>query len=327
MSGSRAENDIPSCCYYKHRPTYRSFFQTINHLIMSSSTSTTEVKVSPAPAAITQVGKVAIVTGASRYVCVATVCLSFVYMYMCTSFTYLSCVYVNRGIGAGIALRLARDGAKVVVNYQKDKKAADAVVAAITSTGGSAVAVQADASSSTDVDRLFSEAKRIYGRVDIVVANAGIFLGSPIATQSNTEFDKLFDVNVKGVFYALRAAANHVEANGRIVVLGSILKSGTSQGYGAYSATKAAVEVLANTAAQELGAKGITVNTIHPGPTDTDMLAPSVANPGVRAYFEGITPFKRLGTVADIADSVALVTSESARWISGQNIVVAGAAK
>jgi 3-oxoacyl-[acyl-carrier protein] reductase len=305
---------------------------------MSSSTSTTEVKVSPAPAAITQVGKVAIVTGASRYiymcVCVCVcVCVCYylsvlcLYMYMCTSFTHLSCVYVNRGIGAGIALRLARDGAKVVVNYQKDKKAADAVVAAISSTGGSAVAVQADASSSTDVDRLFSEAKRIYGRVDIVVANAGIFLGSPIATQSNTEFDKLFDVNVKGVFYALRAAANHVEANGRIVVLGSILKSGTSQGYGAYSATKAAVEVLANTAAQELGAKGITVNTIHPGPTDTDMLAPSVANPGVRAYFEGITPFKRLGTVADIADSVALVTSESARWISGQNIVVAGAAK
>lgn len=255
------------------------------------------------------------------------------------------------GIGAGIALRLARDGAKVVVNYQKDKKAADAVVSAITTSGGAAIAVQADASSSTDVDRLFAEAKRVYGRVDIVVANAGIFAGSPIATTTNAEFDQLFNVNVKGVFYALRAAANNVEANGRVVVLGSILKSGTSQGYAAYSATKAAVEVLANTAAQELGGKGITVNTIHPGkvtfvahisfililtnhpftayigPTDTDMLAPSVANAGVRAYFEGITPFKRLGTVADIADSVALITSESARWISGQNIVVAGAAK
>lgn len=233
----------------------------------------------------------------------------------------------NSGIGSGIALRLARDGAKVIVNYQKDKKSADAVVAAITSTGGAATAIQADASSSTDVDRLFSEAKRIYGRVDIVVANAGIFGGSPIATTTNDDFNKLFDVNVKGVFYALRAAANNVENNGRIVVLGSILKNGLSAGYGPYSATKVAVEVLANTLAQELGGKGITVNTVHPGPTDTDMLAPSVANPGVRAYFEGITPFKRLGTVADISDAVALVTSESARWISGQSIVVAGAAK
>jgi 3-oxoacyl-[acyl-carrier protein] reductase len=262
-----------------------------------SSAPTTEVKVSPAPAAITQAGKVAIVTGASR------------------------------GIGAGIALRLARDGAKVVVNYQKDKKSADAVVTAITTSGGAAIAVQADAASSTDVDRLFAEAKRVYGRVDIVVANAGIFAGSSISSTTNAEFDKLFDVNVKGVFYALRAAANNVENNGRIVVLGSILKNGTSAGYGPYAATKVAVEVLANTLAQELGSKGITVNTIHPGPTDTDMLAPSVANPGVRAYFEGITPFKRLGTVADIADSVALITSESARWISGQNVVVAGAAK
>lgn len=241
------------------------------------------------------------------------------------------CVYVYlwyySGIGAGIALRLARDGAKVVVNYQKDKKSADAVVAAITSSGGAAIAVQADASISADVDRLFAETKRIYGRVDIVVANAGIFGGSSIATTTNADFDRLFDVNVKGVFYALRGAANHVENNGRIVVLGSILKHGTSAGYGPYAATKVAIEVLANTLAQELGSKGITVNTIHPGPTDTDMLAPAVADPNTRTYFASITPFKRLGTVADIGDSVALITSESARWISGQSIVVAGAAK
>jgi 3-oxoacyl-[acyl-carrier protein] reductase len=93
----------------------------------------------------------------------------------------------------------------------------------------------------------------------------GIFGGSPIASTTNEQFDQLFDVNVKGVFYALRAAANNIENNGRIVVIGSVLKSGTSAGYGPYSATKAAIEVLSNTLAQELGSKGVTVNAIHPG--------------------------------------------------------------
>jgi 3-oxoacyl-[acyl-carrier protein] reductase len=97
--------------------------------------------------------------------------------------------------------------------------------------------------------------------------------------------------------------------------------------FGPYAATKAAIEVLANTLAQELGAKGITVNTIHPGTTDTDMLAPLVADPNTRAYFSSLSPLNRLGTVGDVADSVSLITSESARWISGQNIIVAGGAK
>jgi 3-oxoacyl-[acyl-carrier protein] reductase len=121
---------------------------------------------------------------------------------------------INRGIGASIALRLARDGAKVVVNYVKDKKSADAVVAAITTSGGVASAIQGDASSSTDIDRLFNETKKLYGRVDIVVANAGVAGGKTLATTTNEDFDAIFNVNVKGVFYVLRAAANLLENNG-----------------------------------------------------------------------------------------------------------------
>jgi 3-oxoacyl-[acyl-carrier protein] reductase len=265
-----------------------------------STAASTEAKVVPAPAVITLAGKVAIVTGASR------------------------------GIGAGIALRLARDGAKVVVNYQNDKKSADAVVAAIKSIpNGDATAIQGDASKSDDIDRLFSETKRIYGGVDIVVANAGVWSASPIATTTNEEFNRVFVGNVTGPFYTFRAAANNVRDNGRIVVIGSGLKTGTSAGYGPYSATKAAVEVLANTLAQELGSKGITVNTIHPGAVGpTDMLRNATGdNKDVYAYFSSLTPFKRLGSVADIGDAVALIVSESARWISGQNINVSGAAK
>jgi 3-oxoacyl-[acyl-carrier protein] reductase len=179
-------------------------------------------------------------------------------------------ILLNRGIGRGIALSLARDGAKVVVNYQKDIKAAQAVVDAINGIKvGSATAIQADISSSTDVDRLFAETKRIFGRIDIVVANSGILGAGALATVTNEEFDKVMDVNLKGTFYTLRAAANNIENNGRIIVIGSTTKHGSFPGYGAYASTKAAIEVLANTLAQELGSKGITVNTLHPGSCDT----------------------------------------------------------
>jgi 3-oxoacyl-[acyl-carrier protein] reductase len=199
-------------------------------------------------------------------------------------------ILLNRGIGRGIALSLARDGAKVVVNYQKDIKAAQAVVDAINSVKtGSAVAIQGDVSLSTDVDRLFTETKRIFGRIDIVVANSGIGCMGPLATVTNDEFARVFDVNVKGTFYTLRAAANNIENNGtiisisyllaffgclscilltctgRVIVIGSIGRPGTSPGAGVYASSKAATEVLANTLAQELGGKGVTVNTIHPG--------------------------------------------------------------
>jgi 3-oxoacyl-[acyl-carrier protein] reductase len=117
-----------------------------------------------------------------------------------------------------------------------------------------------------DIDRLFTEAKTAFGRIDIVIANSGIANGFfPIATMTNVQMEQLLDVNVKGTFYTLRAAANYVEANGRIIVIGSTLRNGMTAGVGMYSATKAAVEVLAKTLAQELGHKGITVNTIHPG--------------------------------------------------------------
>jgi 3-oxoacyl-[acyl-carrier protein] reductase len=192
--------------------------------------------------------------------------LSFLLSYLLNLKLTLHSICMNRGIGRGIALSLARDGAKVIINYNSDSKSAQAVVNTINSIkAGTAAAVQADVSKSSDVDRLFSETKRLFGKVDIVVANSGITGGGPLSLLTDAQFDRVFDINVKGVFYTLRAAANNVENNGRIIVIGSILKKGTVPGVGAYAATKAAVEVLANTLAQELGSKGITVNGIHPG--------------------------------------------------------------
>jgi 3-oxoacyl-[acyl-carrier protein] reductase len=162
---------------------------------------------------------------------------------------------------------LARDGAKVVLNYNKDSKGADDVVAALNQIkAGTAIAVQADVSKSTEIDRLFAEAKRTFGGVDIVIANSGVAPdGNTIATTTNESFDRVISVNLTGVFYTLRAAANYVRDNGRIMVIGSGSKVGTIPGYGPYAATKAAIEVLSNTLAQELGSKGITVNAVHPG--------------------------------------------------------------
>lgn len=267
-------------------------------LAAPSSAAPIEAKVSPAPAAITLKGKVAIVTGASR------------------------------GIGRGIALTLARDGAKVIVNYQKDVKSADATVAAITLIGGAATAIQADVSSSTDVDRLFAETKKLYGQIDIVVANSGIAHSSSLSLYSNDEFDRMINVNLKGAFYTLRAAANNIQDNGRIILIGSIGGSISRRGVpnlGPYTATKAAIEVLANTAAHELGGRGITVNTVHPGGIDTDMLALSPPS-FIKAVIDA-TPAKRLGTIYDLGDAVSLLASESARWISGQAIVVSGGSR
>jgi 3-oxoacyl-[acyl-carrier protein] reductase len=141
---------------------------------------------------------------------------------------------INSGIGAAIALTLARDGARVAVNYNNDKKSADAVVAAINSVHhDAAFAVHGDVSKSADVDRLFAETKTKFGGIDIVVANSGLFIPpATFAETTNEQLDKVFDINVKGTFYTLRAAAQHIRDHGRIIINGSISKRGTVPGYG-----------------------------------------------------------------------------------------------
>ena len=175
-----------------------------------------------------------------------------------------------RVIGRVIALRLASDGAAVVVNYSGSAQQAQETVIVIEQGGGRAAAVQADVSKVGDVKRLFDACLGTFGRLDILVNNAGVMFTKPVAEVSEEEFDHIFAVNVKGAFFCCREAARRMAEGGRIVNLSSSTTALMLPGYAAYDATKGAVEQFSHVLAKELGPKGITVNMVSPGPTDTD---------------------------------------------------------
>lgn len=226
----------------------------------------------------------------------------------------------SRGIGRGIAERLAKDGAAVVVNYTKSAGEADKVVAGIKTRGGTAVALQADVSRVGDIRRLFQETNAAFGRLDILINNAGIFWAKPILDTTEAEYDQMFAVNAKGQFFALQEAARVMADGGRIV---NISTGGTKlafPGISVYGASKSALEFFTKVAAKELGARNITVNTVSPGYTETDMLSdPQFKTIGVQA-----SPLGRLGTPSDIAQVVAFVVSDEAAWITGDTIQAGG---
>jgi len=225
------------------------------------------------------------------------------------------------GIGRAIAERLAQDGATVVVNYGKSADKAKAVVAGIVSRGGNAVAIQADMSQVADVRRLVQDTVTKFGRLDILVNNAGMFMYKPLVETTEEEFDRLFALNAKGPYFALQEAAKVIKEGGRIV---NISTDGTHIGFAgatAYLGSKGALEQFTKGLAHELAPKGIAVNTVSPGYTVTDMLP---TDPTFRQIGEQASPLKRLGTPKDIADVVAFVVSEEARWLTGQNIHAGG---
>jgi 3-oxoacyl-[acyl-carrier protein] reductase len=227
----------------------------------------------------------------------------------------------SNGIGRAVVERLAQDGATVVVNYGKSADKAKAVVAGIESKGGKAVAIQADMSKIADVRRLIRETVQRFGRLDILVNNAGMFMYKPLVETTEEEFDRMFGLNAKGPYFALQEAAKVIEEGGRIV---NISTDGTHIGFAGatvYLGSKGALEQFTKGLAHELAPKGITVNTVSPGYTVTDMLP---ADPTFRQIGEQASPLKRLGTPKDIADVVAFVVSEEARWLTGQNIHAGG---
>jgi 3-oxoacyl-[acyl-carrier protein] reductase len=225
------------------------------------------------------------------------------------------------GIGRAIAERLAQDGATVVVNYGKSADKAKQVVAGIEAKGGKAVAVQADMSKAGDAGRLVKDAVKRFGRLDILVNNAGMFMFKPLAETTEEEFDRMFALNTKGPYFALQEAAKVIQEGGRIV---NISTDGTHIGFAgatAYLGSKGALEQFTKGLAHELAPRGITVNTVSPGYTDTAMMP---ADPAFRQIGEQASPLKRLGMPKDIADVVAFVVSEEARWLTGQNIHAGG---
>ncbi|HEU4344617.1 MAG TPA: SDR family oxidoreductase [Candidatus Binatia bacterium] len=225
----------------------------------------------------------------------------------------------SRGIGRAIAERLAADGALLVINYARNKQLAEEAVAAIVQMGGKAIAVPADVAKPVDVRRLFDEAEKKVGSLDIVVANAGVVLEKSLADSNEQDYDYVFNINTKGVFFTLQEAARRIRDGGRIVVVST---GGTKMPFAnlsLYLGSKGAVEQFVRSLSRELGSRNITVNTLSPGFTDTDMLLEEY-----RAYGASLSPFNRIGTASEVAAVAAFLASDAARWVTGQNIQAGG---
>lgn len=228
----------------------------------------------------------------------------------------------SKGIGAAIAKKLADAGAKIIVNYAGSQADAEAVVNSITTNGGSAIAVQADVSKPEQVRALFDKAIDIYGKIDVLVNNAGIMITKPIKDTTDEDFTRQFDINVRGVFNTLREAADKLADNGSIINFSTSVNRLMLPTYGTYVATKAAVEQLTRVFSKEIG-RGINVNSVSPGPTNTELFIKGKPQEAIDRL-ASLNPFGRIGEPNDIAEVVVFLASEEAKWINAQNIGVNG---
>ena len=233
----------------------------------------------------------------------------------------------SRGIGREIAMTLAARGARFAVNYPCESEAAAAatVVATIEADGGSAVAVRADVTKVHEIEALFASTAAAFEGIDIVVSNAGgATTIKPIVEVTEAEYDAATALNAKGNFFVLREAARTVRDNGRIIVIGSSATAKPYAGSSIYAGAKGAAELHARVLAREIGSRGITVNAVSPGLIDTDGARDASQAEERFAMAIRMTPLGRIGRPDDIADVVAFVASEDARWITGQNLRVGG---
>ncbi|KAF8157828.1 hypothetical protein B0H34DRAFT_706289 [Crassisporium funariophilum] len=233
----------------------------------------------------------------------------------------------SRSIGAAVALCLGEHGANVVVNYIHDVKAADEIVQSIRSQGkGGAIAVQADASTLEGGKHLLEEAVKTFGKVDILVLNASIMGSKTLGEIDETFYDSHFDTNVKAPLFMAQAAAPLLPSpGGRIIFFSSSMTAASTVTPNAlcYLATKGAIEQIARVLAKDLGVRGITVNTISPGPVDTPLFREGKSQSVIDSIMK-LNPSRRLGEPEDVAPLVAFLASQAAQWINGQNIRVNG---
>lgn len=227
------------------------------------------------------------------------------------------------GIGSATCKRLASDGFSVVVTYSRSAVGAEAVVQEIIEAGGQACAVKANIRVEDDVLRLFEYTLERFGRVDVVVNNAGIGHVKAFLELSLDEYDYIFSINTRGTFMMCREASRHLQDGGRIINISTGATKSNGEGMALYVASKLAVEGLAKVLARELGPRGITVNIVSPGMTDTPMLEGGNAE-ALRNYGARLAAMKRCGNPDDIADAIGALVSEDCRWITGQNISVSG---
>jgi 3-oxoacyl-[acyl-carrier protein] reductase len=228
----------------------------------------------------------------------------------------------SRGIGAAIAKRLAADGASVAITYAKDAGAASAVVKSIERDGGRAIAIQADAADVKAVKGAVEKAFATFGRLDVLVNNAGTAIPKPFEQTTLEEMDRVIDINIRGVFVATQAALKHMNDGGRIIMIGSAVgERAVAPGLVPYAATKGAVKMFTQALSRELGSRGITVNNVQPGPIDTD-LNPASGDWAVPQ--KAATVLNRYGSVDEIASMVAFVAGPEASYITGANLTVDG---
>ncbi|MGB6897481.1 MAG: 3-oxoacyl-ACP reductase family protein [Candidatus Acidiferrum sp.] len=228
----------------------------------------------------------------------------------------------SRGIGAGIAKRLAADGAAVAITYARDADGAASVVKAIEQTGGKAIAIQADAVDADAIKRAVEKTVSTLGGIDVLVNNAGTVIPKKFEEATLEELDRVFNVNVRGTMVATQAALKDMKSGGRIIMIGSCVgERMMTPGLVSYSATKGAVKMFTQGLSREVGSRGITVNNVQPGPIDTD-LNPSASE--WAASQKAATALDRYGSVDEVAALVAFVAGPESSYITGANLTVDG---
>ena len=232
----------------------------------------------------------------------------------------------SKGIGAGIAKQFAAEGAAVVVNYASSKQDADRVVDQISKGGGKAVAIQGNVAKKAEVERLFAEAEKAFGRIDIVVNNAGVYEFVPLEDVTEQQFHKMFDTNVLGMLLTTQEALKHFTADGgSIINIGSLASSLTPPTAVVYNATKGAVDAITRTLAKELGPRKIRVNSINPGMVITEgVVTGGFHESDMRSTFESMTPLGRVGETDDIAPAAVFFASDDSKWVTGETLIIAG---
>jgi 3-oxoacyl-[acyl-carrier protein] reductase len=223
----------------------------------------------------------------------------------------------SRGIGRAVAKQLGAMGAKVAVNFVSNADAAHAVVKDIEAMGGVAKAIQADASKVADIKQLFAEAETSLGKPDIVILAPGAFVMKPLAAISEEEFDRVFALNTRGVFFALQEAANRMNDGGTIISLSSGATASPNPNGSVYAGSKAAAEQFVSILARELGSRNISVNTVSPGLTNTDGM---VLPPAMLEMMKQRIPFGRLAEPDEVASVITFLASPAGHWVTGQNV-------
>lgn len=232
----------------------------------------------------------------------------------------------SKGIGAGIAKSLAAEGAAVVVNYASSREGADRVVSEIKSKGGKAIAVQGSVAKAADVERIFSETKKAFGKVDVLVNNAGVYEFSPIEDVTEEHYHRIFNTNVLGLLLTTKEAVKHFNGDGgSIINVGSAVTELTPPTTAVYTGTKGAVDAITRTLSKELGPKKIRVNSINPGMVETEGVhAAGFIGSDFQKQFEAQTPLGRIGQPEDISSIAVFLASEDSAWLTGELLVASG---